>query len=74
MVYVQSHCEAMNTGQNDTMVSAHAPKGAPEPAGSPLAAVLRRACRRYCERVVANVLPEAPLGGHDWFMDLTEAR
>jgi hypothetical protein len=64
----------MNTGHNEITVFPPALKGAPESAGSPLAAVLRRACRRYCERVVANVLPEAPLGGHDWFLDLTEAR
>jgi hypothetical protein len=39
-----------------------------------LAAALRRGCRRYSENVVNRVLPEAPLGGHDWFMDLSEAR
>ncbi len=43
-------------------------------AAARIVAAIRHGCRRYCEHVVSRVLPDAPLGGHDWFMDLSEAR
>ena len=33
----------------------------------------REVSRAYCERVVTRSLATAPLGGHDWFLEVERA-
>ncbi len=74
-VIVRQNGSLMDTrASNLKAASPAAAQGPLARAASRTSTAIRRACRRYCERVVSKVLPEAPLGGHDWFMDLTEAR